>query len=73
MRESMRVVLLTLCTWLMAVSAVQATELQWWSHWAIEDNKKLVLFEAKRRFEADRKSTRLNSSHEFVSRMPSSA
>ena len=52
MRESMRVVLLTLCTWLMAASAVQATELQWWSHWAIEDNKKLVLFEAKRRFEA---------------------
>ena len=52
MRESMRVVLLTLCTWLMAASAAHATELQWWSHWAIEDNKKLVLFEAKRRFEA---------------------
>jgi multiple sugar transport system substrate-binding protein len=29
-----------------------ATELQWWSHWAIEDSKKAVLFEAKRRFEA---------------------
>jgi multiple sugar transport system substrate-binding protein len=29
-----------------------ATELQWWSHWAIEDSKKTVLFEAKRRFEA---------------------
>jgi len=29
-----------------------ATELQWWSHWAIEDAKKAVLFEAKRRFEA---------------------
>src|SRR5205823_4974161 len=27
-------------------------ELQWWSHWAIEDSKKAVLFEAKRRFEA---------------------
>jgi ABC-type glycerol-3-phosphate transport system substrate-binding protein len=48
----MRIVLLTLCTWLMAASAVQATELQWWSHWAIEDNKKVVLFEAKRQFEA---------------------
>ncbi len=32
--------------------AVQAAELTWWSHWAIEDNKKTVLFEAKRRFEA---------------------
>ena len=52
MPESMRVMLLTLCTWLMAASAVHATELQWWSHWAIEDNKKVVLFEAKRRFEA---------------------
>ena len=52
MRESMRIVLLTLCTWLMAASATHATELQWWSHWAIEDNKKIVLFEAKRRFEA---------------------
>ena len=31
---------------------MHATELQWWSHWAIEDNKKVVLFEAKRRFEA---------------------
>jgi len=52
MRESKRIVLLTLCTWLMAASAAHATELQWWSHWAIEDNKKVVLFEAKRRFEA---------------------
>ena len=32
--------------------AVQAAELTWWSHWAVEDNKKTVLFEAKRRFEA---------------------
>jgi multiple sugar transport system substrate-binding protein len=48
----MRVVVVTLCTWLMAASAAHATELQWWSHWAIEDNKKVVLFEAKRRFEA---------------------
>jgi len=30
----------------------QAAQLTWWSHWAVEDNKKLVLFEAKRRFEA---------------------
>ena len=30
----------------------QAAELQWWSHWAVEDSKKAVLFEVKRRFEA---------------------
>ena len=30
----------------------QAAQLQWWSHWAVEDSKKAVLFEAKRRFEA---------------------
>ncbi|MGH7264264.1 MAG: ABC transporter substrate-binding protein [Candidatus Rokuibacteriota bacterium] len=29
-----------------------AAELKWWSHWAVEDSKKAVLFEAKRRFEA---------------------
>ena len=33
---------------------VQAAQLQWWSHWAVEDSKKAVLFEAKRRFEAKR-------------------
>ncbi len=32
-------------------SAAQAAQLTWWSHWAIEDSKKSVLFEAKRRFE----------------------
>ena len=32
--------------------AASAVELQWWSHWAIEDNKKIVLFEVKKRFEA---------------------
>ena len=52
MRESLRCLLLTVCVWLAGASMVQATELQWWSHWAIEDNKKIVLFEAKRRFEA---------------------
>jgi ABC-type glycerol-3-phosphate transport system substrate-binding protein len=29
-----------------------AAQLTWWSHWAVEDSKKAVLFEAKRRFEA---------------------
>ena len=37
----------------------------------IRDNQKLTL-NVHNKF-ADRKSTRLNSSHEFVSRMPSSA
>lgn len=32
--------------------SVQAAQLAWWSHWAIEDSKKAVLFEVKRRFEA---------------------
>ena len=31
---------------------VQAAQLSWWSHWAVEDSKKAVLFEVKRRFEA---------------------
>ena len=33
----------------------------------------LKIFSKLQQFRADRKSTRLNSSHEFVSRMPSSA
>ncbi len=32
--------------------AAEAAQLAWWSHWAVEDSKKAVLFEAKRRFEA---------------------
>jgi len=30
----------------------QAAELTWWSHWATQDTKKVVLEEAKRRFES---------------------
>jgi len=33
-------------------SAAYGVDLKWWSHWAIEDNKKAVLFEVKKRFEA---------------------
>jgi len=33
-------------------AAADAAQLTWWSHWAVEDSKKAVLFEAKRRFEA---------------------
>ena len=34
------------------LGSAHAAQLQWWSHWAVEDSKKAVLFEAKRRFEA---------------------
>ena len=34
------------------VGRAQAAELTWWSHWAVEDSKKSVLFEVKKRFEA---------------------
>lgn len=47
----MRGIVLGLVIALVVPAAVQATELQWWSHWAVEDSKKAVLFEAKRRFE----------------------
>lgn len=33
-------------------AAAYAAELSWWSHWATQDSKKVVLMEAKRRFEA---------------------
>ncbi len=32
--------------------AAYGVDLKWWSHWAIEENKKAVLFEVKKRFEA---------------------
>src|SRR5206468_6928360 len=88
MRGFIRSLLLAASVWSAGVGIAQAVELQWWSHWAIEDNKKVVLFEAKRRFEQrnpghtvtitfyekknmftalDRKSTRLNSSHDQIS------
>jgi multiple sugar transport system substrate-binding protein len=42
-----------LCALVLAVgAAADAAQLSWWSHWAVEDSKKAVLFEAKRRFEA---------------------
>lgn len=33
-------------------TAAYGVDLKWWSHWAIEENKKFVLFEVKKRFEA---------------------
>jgi len=37
---------------LLMAAAAQAVDLSWWSHWATQDSKKIVLEEAKRRFEA---------------------
>ena len=39
----------------------------------IKNERERIIAEAKKEYEADRKSTRLNSSHEIPSRMPSSA
>jgi multiple sugar transport system substrate-binding protein len=35
-----------------ALGSAEAAQLTWWSHWAVEDSKKAVLFEVKKRFEA---------------------
>jgi multiple sugar transport system substrate-binding protein len=37
---------------LFVLGRAEAAQLQWWSHWAVEDSKKAVLFEVKKRFEA---------------------
>jgi len=46
------VVLMACAGWLMVLSSAHAADLTWWSHWAVEESKKTVLFEAKKRFEA---------------------
>ena len=40
---------LTLVSWGFA----HAADLKWWSHWATQDTKKVILNEAKRRFTLD--------------------
>jgi len=53
MRNLARWVRWVACAALVSAAGVaQAAELTWWSHWAVEDSKKAVLFEVKRRFEA---------------------
>ena len=45
--------MLVVCALSMSLSdAAYGVELKWWSHWATQDTKKIVLNEAKRRFEA---------------------
>jgi len=38
----------------------RAAEISWWSHWAVEDNKKAVLFEVKKKFEAKHPGNTVN-------------
>src|SRR5512143_3735005 len=45
---------------LAGTAAAQAAQLTWWSHWAVEDNKKAVLFEVKQRFEAKNPGNSVN-------------
>ena len=47
-----RIGLLVAVAWLALVGSAQADELTWWSHWATQDTKKVVLEEARRRFES---------------------
>jgi multiple sugar transport system substrate-binding protein len=51
--------------WLVAVTilaagAARAAEISWWSHWAVEENKKTVLFEVKKKFEAKHPGNTVN-------------
>jgi multiple sugar transport system substrate-binding protein len=52
--RSLRIwLVLVLCALSVGTGGVaRAAELTWWSHWAPQENKKTVLFEVKRRFEA---------------------
>jgi multiple sugar transport system substrate-binding protein len=52
MLKLIRSVLLALIACIMLNGIAHAKELTWWSHWAVEENKKAVLFEVKKRFEA---------------------
>jgi len=46
-----RFALLACAAVMLLTGTAQAAELTWWSHWATQDTKKVVLEEAKRRFE----------------------
>jgi multiple sugar transport system substrate-binding protein len=38
--------------WIEPVGVAQAAQLSWWSHWATEENNKIVLLEVAKKFEA---------------------
>jgi multiple sugar transport system substrate-binding protein len=51
---------LALCMgWLALGTAAQAADLTWWSQWSTQENKKTVLFEVKKRFEAAHPGTKV--------------
>ena len=61
MRRTVSWSLFVACALTLALqSAAYGVELKWWSHWAIEDNKKVVLFEVKKRFEAKHPGNTVN-------------
>jgi multiple sugar transport system substrate-binding protein len=37
---------------ILGAGMARAAEISWWSHWAVEENKKTILFEVKKKFEA---------------------
>ena len=53
MRYRIGWIVLAFCLgWVALGRMAHAAELLWWSQWAVEDSKKMVLFEVKKRFEA---------------------
>ena len=54
-----RLVLAFCIGWLALGTVVHAAELLWWSQWATEENKKTVIFEVKKRFEAAHPGTQV--------------
>jgi multiple sugar transport system substrate-binding protein len=58
-RRVMRLVLACCIAWLAFSSLAHAAELMWWSQWSTQDNKKTVLFEVKKRFEAAHPGTKV--------------
>ena len=52
MRRMVGRLVLAFCTgWLLLGTIAHAAELTWWSQWSVEDNKKAILMEVKKRFE----------------------
>ena len=53
MRRMTRCLIMGVCALSVVLnSAAYGVDLKWWFHWAVEENKKTVLFEVKKRFEA---------------------
>jgi len=50
--RTVRLILAVCIAWLALGTVARAAELSWWSQWSTQDNKKAVLFEVKKRFEA---------------------